>query len=274
MTFAAHKPTPPGGKDMTGIRVGRLTVLGIADGRSKGGELRWRVRCDCGAENVVRGSHLRKGATHSCGCLRRELGRVAAEATRAKVRRRAPIVPPTKACQRCNLAKPAAAFPTHYLARDGLGAICRGCLSEQAQTHGRSGTPEWIAWQSMLRRCEDPQHRSYPHYGARGIRVCERWHRFEAFFADMGPRPKGLTLERCDVDGDYEPHNCCWATLSEQARNRRSNHLLTYAGETMCLAAWAERLGMETGTLYGRIKEGWSTARAIETPVLRRAGRR
>ncbi len=88
--------------------------------------------------------------------------------------------------------------------------------------HGKCRTPEWRSWQSAIGRCERPSMPSYPDYGGRGIAMCDRWRRdFSAFLADMGARPAGTTLDRIDPNGDYEPGNCRWATLSEQNRNKR-----------------------------------------------------
>ena len=89
------------------------------------------------------------------------------------------------------------------------------------KTHGMAGTPEYFAWYDMMRRCYKEYRTDYKYYGGRGIQVCSRWHSFENFYADMG-NAEGLTLDRIDVNGNYEPSNCKWSTMSEQVKNRRS----------------------------------------------------
>jgi hypothetical protein len=104
-----------------------------------------------------------------------------------------------------------------------------GCL--------KSHTPTWSSWYAMTTRC-----RSKNGYRDRGIKVCDRWLKYENFLADMGQRPNGTTLDRIDVDGNYEPGNCRWATAREQRNNRRDTKLYTYAGKTMCLADWVREI--------------------------------
>lgn len=96
----------------------------------------------------------------------------------------------------------------------------------------RTGTrvavsPEYHSWMAMKARCYNPNRRSYRWYGARGIRVVERWHVFANFLADMGPRPEGHSLDRIDYDGDYGPDNCRWATREEQRANQRRGNQYT-----------------------------------------------
>lgn len=122
------------------------------------------------------------------------------------------------------------------------------------------------AWGQMIARCYDPKHHKYPSYGGRGIRVCDRWICFRLFAEDMGPRPPGMTLNRIDNNGPYSPENCEWASAVTQNRNRRDNLLLTHKGETLCVAAWAERLGVRREALRNRIHRGWPVDEALSKP--------
>lgn len=116
-------------------------------------------------------------------------------------------------------------------------------------------TVEWQTWSGMLKRCRPGGH---PDYGGRGIRVCPRWtSSFDDFLADMGPRPsKKHSLDRIDVNGNYTPENCRWATREQQARNHRGTVHLTFQGETLTVPEWAERFGMKRCVIYNRLKMG------------------
>ncbi len=120
----------------------------------------------------------------------------------------------------------------------------------------------------MLYRCEDPSHASYQRYGARGIAVCKQWHEFETFLRDMGRRPSPKhSIDRIDNDGNYEPANCKWSTVIEQANNSRNNRVLTFRGESKTLAQWAREFNMKWDTLRCRLREGWSMERAVTEPL-------
>ena len=139
--------------------------------------------------------------------------------------------------------------------------------------HGKRYTPngqtrEYTIWCNMLSRCENPQSKSYKHYGKRGIMVCDKWHTFECFWDDMGATYQDdLTLERKDVNGHYCPENCTWATIREQANNKTVTHYVDYNGERMSLKDACQKQGINYHTVFARLKLGWDFERAIKTPV-------
>lgn len=122
-------------------------------------------------------------------------------------------------------------------------------------------------WQHMHNRCYKPEAYGYKHYGGRGITVCERWKSFANFYADMSPRPAGLTMDRIDGDKGYYPENVRWATYGQQIRNRRMTRFITMNGETMCLKDWTRRLGLRYNTIQDRVKKGWLPEIALTTPI-------
>lgn len=156
------------------------------------------------------------------------------------------------------------------------GCISKEHLIEYNTKHGLSNSPLYPIYQGMMSRCYNPDLDGYHRYGGRGIKVCDEWLSDIENFIKWGKESgfkKGLTLDRIDNDGDYEPSNCRWATVKEQANNRRSNHLETYKGETHTIAKWAEKLNIIPDLLYSRLSKGWSFKRAVETPHIKGRGK-
>ncbi len=139
------------------------------------------------------------------------------------------------------------------------GRVGCGCIQSEngtsmghaSTTHGRTGTPEYHAWQHMLARCYRKNDREFHNYGGRGITVCDDWiTSFEVFLRDMGPRPgPGYSVERREVDGNYCPTNCMWATTEEQANNKRNSIRITFNSRTQTASQWAKELGVKYMTL-------------------------
>lgn len=130
--------------------------------------------------------------------------------------------------------------------------------------------PEYGIWAAIKRRCHNPNALDYPRYGGRGITVCDRWKdSFETFLADMGRRPSNThQIDRIDNQGPYSPENCRWISAKENSRNRRSNTLLTYKGETKTLAEWSEICNIKPATICMRLyRSKWSIEKTLETPV-------
>ncbi len=148
------------------------------------------------------------------------------------------------------------------LAREKSSAVC----FERNTTHGRSGTRTYTIWNDMHRRCYDKRVIGFRLYGARGISVCKRWHKFENFFADMGEAPADLSLERLNRNGNYGPKNCKWATIFEQANNRSNNRILKIFGFKFTLKQASDAFGVPYYRLRSRIQKGWTHETAIIEP--------
>ncbi len=138
-------------------------------------------------------------------------------------------------------------------------------------THDKSYSSEYRSWIGMISRCYNEKDTSYPNYGGRGITVCDEWRTsFSAFYSALGNTPRDghrYSIERIDNNKNYTPDNCRWATYTEQANNKRTNVNLTYIGRTQTLAQWADELGLDRRTVWGRLNKNWSVERALATPA-------
>lgn len=143
--------------------------------------------------------------------------------------------------------------------KSGATKTCSGTVHRRArmlgknQTHGSSRTRTYQTWLDMRKRCTNPRDQAWPNYGGRGISVCARWSLdFTAFLADMGDAPDGLEIERIDNDRGYEPSNCRWSTVGEQANNKRNNRMVLHNGRMVTLAEYAVATGIKYSTAYYR----------------------
>lgn len=137
------------------------------------------------------------------------------------------------------------------------GCLVKDVAAEMNTKHGRSRSPEHRAWMGMWDRCTNPNYPLYGSYGGRGIAVADRWRSFVSFYADMGEKPSPKhSLDRIDVNGNYEPANCQWATMKEQARNKRNSFVVTAHGITASLAEHCERTGVSYNRAYYWIRKG------------------
>lgn len=157
--------------------------------------------------------------------------------------------------------------------RKGLSKSC-GCLKKelaglQSRTHGKRSAPIYAMWNMMRQRCNLTTNPAYSSYGGRGIKVCERWQKFEAFYEDMGDPPEGCSLDRIDTNADYAPGNVRWASKLEQANNTRKSIRFQVHGEELTLREAAEKYNINKSTLSTRVYTyGYTLEEAVDTPVL------
>ena len=143
-----------------------------------------------------------------------------------------------------------------------------GCLGHPNQRKPHRKTPEYRIWLKMKARCYVPSNPGYAYYGSRGIGIDERWLTFDNFYLDMGPRPSPKhSIERRDNNGPYTPDNCVWATVEQQANNRRNTHHITFDGQTLTISEWAKQLGLSRKLIYIRLRNGWTPQQAFTLPL-------
>lgn len=138
------------------------------------------------------------------------------------------------------------------------------------RTHGMFGTVEYAAWAAMIGRCTNATNLSFRNYGGRGITVCDAWRDFSVFYADMGPRPSNRhSIERINNDAGYDKENCRWATVKEQARNRRTIVPVTAFGRTAPISEWSEEFGVKHSAIRQRLRRGWPPELAVTRQSIR-----
>jgi hypothetical protein len=177
-------------------------------------------------------------------------------------------------CQ-CDCGNNHTANSSHLLM--GRTSSC-GCYAKEVigslnASHRMTKTKEYNAWLGMKARCENEKTDSYLNYGARGIKVCARWKKFDRFYADLGRAPSPMhSIDRIDPNGDYSPENCRWATVDQQANNKTSNIFIEYKGKKQTILQWSRELGINEATIRARFHRGLSAAETLSTQYLIKHG--
>lgn len=257
-----------------GTRVGKLTLLTRLPGS------KWKCKCDCGNQTVVKASHLKDGHTKSCGCLKSPdlTGRRFGMLT---VIERAPNYQKGKSQHRrwrcrCDCGSESIHMASVLLRGDANSCGCnKATINAGAhRTHGGSNTLLYRRWRTMIGRCADTSKKHASVYLNRGITVCEEWlgqngfNNFRAWALSHDYSPE-LTIDRIDNDKGYSPDNCRWISEKDQHSNTRRNVWLQYKGNKYLIPQLAAFTGIAEETLRSRIRYGWSVERAVETPVAR-----
>lgn len=261
--------------DLQGMRFGRLIVNGW-DPESK----KWKCSCDCGKTTKVPSNKLTTGHTTSCGCARtghdkKRLKDITGQRFGMLVAiehigysERGQAIWRFK-CD-CGNTYEAVSYPVVFGSVISCGCYNRRQTAERNTRHGFSKRGEkeklYQVWNAMKSRCGNPNNSHYYRYGGRGIKVCAEWSDYAPFrkWAYENGYDEGLTIDRINNDGDYCPENCRFITMDEQMRNTSRNVFVEYKGERMTISELSRKCGVKYGTLYRRLKSGYSVEEAVE----------
>lgn len=278
--------------NLEGKQFGYLTVIKRAE-NSKDGHAQWLCRCRCGEERIILASSLTKGHTKSCGCYTREMAKT--RTTKVYPGDRYGRLTVLERCGskdnraifncRCDCGNELIVLGKNL--RNGNTKSC-GCLvsdtarllNERTKTiHGatKMGRPTRLyrIYVGMQTRCYNKNYHGYKNYGGRGITVCEEWMKGFSNFASWALShgyADNLSIDRIDVNGNYEPSNCRWATQEQQSNNMTTNVFLECDGERMTVTQWARKLDIKPYIIYNRLRSGWGDERILTTPIKKRKG--
>lgn len=236
----------PREKNIAGQRFGKLVAVRRDFSKTNKAHTYWLFDCDCGDTVAVRKNSVMTGAQTTCGCSRDEAD-ISGQRFNKWVAIERDISKQGKDPYwffRCDCGSIESV--RKYTVVNNISKAC-GCMRAEngrnlLTTHGMWGHELYEMWHGMKKRCHDERDRAYKLYGARGIKVCDRWrYNFDLFVADMGERPQGMSIDRIDNNKGYEPSNCRWATIKQQANNRRDNISVVIDGVSYSTIAEAHR---------------------------------
>ena len=267
--------------DITEQCFGRLVVIERVFPNTPAKQARWRCRCDCGKETTTITHSLKSGKTCSCGCLgsektiaRNKKGTIDLKGQRFGgwlVIERAEISKGKGSRWKCICDCGNIKIVNGFYLRKGISTSC-GCMRQENRkknwkgsglTRTRLGNIHY----HMMRRCYDPNCKSFEDYGNRRIKVCEEWHDLKTFYmwAISNGYSDNLTIERIDNNLGYYPENCTWIPKADQSKNRRNNHWMTLKGETRPMEEWSRLLGIPRSTIEWRLRNGRTEEQALAT---------
>ena len=270
-------------QDLSGKRFGELTVLHKI---SPTGPEKYLCKCSCGKECIVLGSNLKRGHTKSCGHILNAPAHNFHDLTGMQFGSLSVISVAYRKngkvyylCQcTCGERKVVVGSALKSGNTRSCGCKKREASSQALLTHGGTNTRLFRIWASMKNRCFNSNDPSHTQYGGRGITVCEEWkNSFEAFrdwalangYDETAPRGE-CTIDRIDVNGNYCPENCRWATSKEQANNKRNNHTLEYRGQIHTISEWSDILQMPKHLIYTGLKNRHSLSEIAENAHVKR----
>ena len=265
---------------MIGQRFGRLEIIGYA-GRNKRNRKVWICKCDCGNTKEINQDDLKSGRVNSCGCLRKEKAASLnyKDLTGMKfgewnVISRGHTDKSKKIHWLCECSCGNRSEVSANSLLSGNSTKCIECSAKEKAKkcikHGKSKDRIYNIYRGMKSRCLNKNNYSYSHYGERGIKVCDEWLGETGFknFYDWAMNhgySDELSIDRINVDGNYDPNNCRWATKDEQQCNKTNSILIEYKGEKKTVAEWAKIYGINYYTLLSRIKSNWDIEKALLT---------